>query len=98
MKYTFLIIILLFSLIFYSCSNLPDGDRVMADFVASVYTKIDSVKSYSFSGYYSTANDKIASYGARVFRERDTLNITMNYLWIDDFKEWGFDGWVISEF
>lgn len=97
MKYFCPIIIFFMSLSILSCSNQPDGDRIMADFVTNVYSKIDSTKGYSFGGYYSTADVKIARFGARVFRERDTLNIIMNYYCVDEFKEWGFDGWIISK-
>jgi hypothetical protein len=76
-------------------SNQPNGNRIEADFISNVYSKMDSVNSYKLDGYNSGNDVNLAIYGYTIFRTNDTLKIGMNYKWYEELDEWGYVGWVI---
>ena len=72
----FLISIFIFT---FGCPNQTNGDRIEADFISNVYSKIESVKSYKLDGYYSGNDVNLDSFRYTILTINDTLNIQMNY-------------------
>jgi hypothetical protein len=87
----------LYLISFLSCSNEPSFDRIDADFVANIYSKLDSTKSYQVLGQYSIIDDRTKIYGVNVFRTSNTMQIITKYRWIKKVNEWGYEGWKIVE-
>lgn len=93
LKFLLSFILFFVVLLCYGCSNYPSGNRIEADFISNIYSKMDSVKSYEFDGYYSQNDVNIENYGYTIFRINDTLKINMKYKWYEELKEWGYEGW-----